>query len=172
MATSWAIQVLTPDYLVDGLFDESLNTSTAMYYFKEWYDADGILAISASLHLTAVQFQPTRLMAGPSSPATDWWGFSYSLVALIPRDESSLAHVTKNFNPKVVIPADIYVGPYRIHGTILSPDRQLGALRYYFNFAVRDAEIECLETGAKFQGLKAPYAIVRTHLLQGITQST
>ena len=49
MATPWSIQALTPDYLVDGLFDESLNNNTAMYYFKGWYDDDGKLAISASL---------------------------------------------------------------------------------------------------------------------------
>jgi len=92
---------------VDGLFDESLNNSTAMYYFKGWYDDDGKLAISASLHLTRVQLQPTRSMTGPAGPANDWWGFPHTLVALIPRDESSLAHVAKNFNPKFVIPADI-----------------------------------------------------------------
>jgi len=73
-----------------------------------------------------------------------------------------------NSRPKL---DNIYVGPYYIHGTVISPDKLLGNLRYYFNFAVRDAEIECLEAGAKFQGLKAPYVIVRTHLLQGIAQS-
>ncbi len=172
MATSWAVQVLTPDYLVEGLFDDSYDNNLAIYFFQGKYDSDGQLARTASIHLTSVQFQPTRHMTIPVSSATDWCTFAYSLVALIPHDENSLAFVTKNNNPKFIIPADIYVGPYHIHGMVQSPDKQLNALRYYFTFTVRDAEIECLEAGAKLPNMKAPYAVIRSHLMQGIVQHT
>lgn len=167
MATPWAIQVLTPDYLVDGLYDEKQDNSTAEFFFKS--DAGDSLGREASMHLTAVRFQPTRHMTIPASSATDWFVYSYSFVAIIPRDENSTIYVAKNNNFKNLIPADIYVGPYLIHGTILSRDKKLSIFRYWFSIAVRDAEIECQLPGAKLQDLKAPFALVRTHLLQGIT---
>ena len=94
--------------------------------------------------------------------------FPNTFVAIIPRDEASTAFVAKNNTSKNLIPADIYVGPYIIHGTILSPDNSFSILRYYFNFGVRDAVIDCQLPDTKLQGLKAPFVMVRTHLLQGI----
>jgi len=171
MATSWTLQVLTLDYLVEGLFDDNNDNHTATYYFRSWYDDEGKLAISASLHLTQVHIQPTRNATPPISSAAEWWSFSNNLIAVIPRDENSLAHVAKNNSPKSVIPADIFVGPYRIHGSVLCPDKQLSSVRYYFTFVVQDAEILCLDAETKLPSLKAPYAIVRTHLIQGMVRN-
>jgi hypothetical protein len=172
MATSWAIQVLTPDYLVEGLYDDSRDNNLATYFFQTRYDTDGQLARTASIHLTSAQIQPTRHMTTPVSMINDWSTYAYSLIALIPHDDNSMAHVSKNNNPKFIIPGDIYVGPYRVHGIVQSPEKQLNSLRYYFTFVVRDAEIECLEAGAKLQSMKVPLVVIRSHLVQGIVQGS
>jgi len=170
VATSWTIQVLTLDYLVEGLFDDSNDNHTAMYFFRSWYDDNGKLAISASIHLTKVHIQTMRNATPPVSSAAEWWSFSNNLIAIIPSDENSLAYVVKNNVPKSVISADVFVGPYRIHGSVLCPDKQLSSVRYYLNFVVQDAEILCLDVDAKLPSLQVPYAIVRTHLVQGIVR--
>jgi hypothetical protein len=164
----WLVQVLTPDYLVEGHFDEGDENYMGLYFFRAWPDLDGKLPVSACMHLTNARFQSMSNLTLPPSSATDWFGFPNNMLALFPRDELSLAYMFKNNAPKNLIPAEIYVGPYLIKGTILCPEKSLIALRIYFNFAVQDAVIECLTPGAKFQSHKEPFVMVRTHLVQGI----
>jgi hypothetical protein len=167
----WSIQVLTPDYLIDGGFDDSKDNGSAMYLFKAWPDMDSKLDASISMHLTSVRFQPVGSLTAPSGSVPDWFVFSNAFVALIPRDEVSTAYVAANNASMYLIPADIFVGSYIIRGTILCPDKNLSRLKYYFNFAVQNAQIESVTPGAKLQAFTAPFAIVRTHLIQGIAYS-
>jgi hypothetical protein len=169
MAAPWAIQVLTQDYLINGFYDESQDNSTAPFFFRAWADYDGKIANSAAMHLTNIQFQPTRASAFPGGSAADWFMYSHMVVAVMPHDEQSTLFVANNNNKnKYMIQADIFTGSYLIRGTVLCPDRKINRYQAYFNLPVQNAEISCLLPDARLQGLKAPFAIVRTHLIQGI----
>jgi hypothetical protein len=170
-STSWRIQLLTPEHLVEGIYDDRNDNETAMYFFQGRTDSDGKLAMGASLHLTTVRISSTRDSATPVSSAAEWWSFPNNLVAVMPHDDDSLAYVAKKNDSKHVIPADVYAGPYRIQGAIMSPNKELSILRYYFNFAVRDVEIVRVDADGAAPALRVPYAIVRTHLLQGIARN-
>lgn len=172
--SSWAVQVLTPDYLVDGYFDSEEDKMETAILFKA--DKDPNIYDTGNVHfltLTSARLQPISPVNNPiNSVVLPKWNMSAMsvFVAIIPRDEASTAYFMKMNPAKHAIAADVYVGPYIIHGTIVSPESDLMELTAYHTFAVRDAEIEHLYSGTPLTGLKMPCLLVNTHLLQGIAQ--
>jgi hypothetical protein len=160
----WSVQLLTTDYLVDGHLDGEDPTGP---WFLHVQGAD--LAM-ATLTLTEASFQPTAGQNILETQAAKWVLPSTGLyVAAIPRDADSLAYcANRNSGSKHPIPAVVFVGPYALRGTILSPDNDLDILAGYLTFAMQDVVIDSLAPGARLKALAAPYVIVRTLLVQGI----
>jgi hypothetical protein len=174
MATTWAIQVLTPDFLIDGRMDPQAGSD------RNWADtyifeasAGGPAYCTASVFFAEASLKATSTLVAPYDSATDMSLFgATAFVAAIPRDEASTAYLVKSNKYKSLISADIFVGSYLIHGKIWSPNKPesgLSFIKTYSRFVVQDARIDCLIPGAKMQGLEAPFAVVRTHLLQYAT---
>jgi hypothetical protein len=169
MATPWAIQLLTPDYLIYGFID---SDASDRYYSLTAADTTSSPS-SCVMHLTQAAFRPaTNLVPIDPSP-TEWFSFGWNafLVAL-PWDQSSVNYLVKENSYKFLVPADLYVGNYLIQGKVWSRDRSekdLSHLGFAHRFIVQDVTIDCLLPGSQLHGFKAPFAVVRTHLLQCAT---
>ncbi len=153
-----AVQILTPDYLVDGYIEEN----------------DGGWPLSG-FTLTSVRFEPTGPLNPPATTAANWCMLEKSpMVAAIPRDESILAYTKKLFRDwKYPLPAELYVGPYLIQGIVLCviKDTDLTVLMSALDeeAVVQDVVIDCLLPGTRLKRLSAPLAVVHTgNLLQGL----
>jgi hypothetical protein len=164
----WAVRLLTPDFLIDGYVDLEAHSEGAPFFQRQ----TGTLPLAA-LWLTSARFQATGPSSGPA-PAANNWSLAYSaaFVAVIPNDEPSLT-ATRAYTSDLrsAFPAELYVGPYAIRGQLLSPAAHTGdfaMLGSYLSLVVKDAEIDYRLPGAQLSGLKAPLAVVRTLLLQGI----
>ncbi len=152
-----AVQILTPDYLVEGYVEED----------------DGGWPFGG-FALTSVRFEPTGSLTPPATTAPNWHVLGKSpVVAAIPRDESILAYTKKTFRDwKYPLPAELYVGPYLIQGIVLrviketDPALLLSTLDEYA--VVQDVVIDCLLPGTRLKRLSSPLAVVYTEkLLQG-----
>ncbi len=160
----WSAQLLTTEYLVDGHLDGD-DPDGPWFLHVQAKD----LAM-ATLTLTQAGFQPTGGQNILPTQAAKWVLPSTALfVAVIPRDEGSMAYAGKqNASSKHSIGGVVFVGPYAMRGTILSPDADLDILSGYLTFAMQDVVIDNLAPGARLKGLAAPYVIVRTLLVHGI----
>ena len=160
----WSVQYLTTDYLVEGHMDGEDPTSP---WFLQVQSGD--LAM-ATLTLTEASYQPTAGQSILPAQAAKWVVPSTALyVGVIPRDEGSLAYCAKrNSGSKHPIPAVVFVGPYALSGTVMSPNNDLDILAGYMTFAMQNVTIDCLAPGARLKGLAAPYIVVRSLLLHGI----
>jgi hypothetical protein len=163
----WAVQLLTTDYLVDGNLDPDDPTGSWFLHVQS-----GELAM-ATLTLTQARMQPTGGLNATMPTAAKWSLPSTGMfVACIPRDEGGTAYALKrNSSSKHPIAGVVFVGPYAIRGTILSPDAGVDILAGYLTFAMQQVVIDCLAPGARLTGLAAPYVLVRSLLLHGIATS-
>lgn len=166
MASLWSIQVLTPDFLFDGRID---GDGGDKFYALTAAESSSQPS-SCRVHLTGASVQATGNLATPAGAIADWDFFGASaFVLIIPRDEASTTFLVKQNKFKSLIPADIYLGSYRISGKVWSsrkPEEGLDFLRNANRFLMQDARIDNLLPGAKMQTLEAPFAVARTHLLQ------
>ena len=160
----WSVQVLTPDYLIDGNFDSKDVGGLSFFSMQT-----GSNVPVASLQLSSALLQPTGNLAMPITPVAKWiTSFNDAFVGVIPLDEPSTAHALKNNKAPHPVPADVYVGPYLIRGIVMSPDKNLEILGDVLSFLVQNARITCLTSGAQMTEIRAPNMLVRTLLLQGI----
>jgi hypothetical protein len=156
----WAVQILTLDYLIEGQLDADRDR----YAFRLLgHDVSPLPVVSArlrptgSLALATPKIVPRVLVYGDC------------LVALVPRDQASLASAMQtNATFKQAIPAAAYVGPYVIHGQVLSLDSSLRVFEGYNGFPVQAAEIKCLIPGSPLTDLTAPYVLVLSRHKQAL----
>jgi hypothetical protein len=115
--THRAVEVLTVDYLNAG----AVGADDGKFLFQV---VGGVLGdfLIFSAHL-----QPRGDLAAPTDLAAPWaLVYADSPVALIPRGQASLGYALKaNSGWRHAVPAEVYVGPYRFSGSVLSPDKQL-----------------------------------------------
>jgi hypothetical protein len=163
----WSVQLLTTEYLVDGNLDGDDPTGPWFLHVQS-----GEIAMS-TLTLTQARIQATGALSVTMPAAAKWiLPSTATFVACIPRDEASTAYAVKqNSSSKHAIAGVVFVGPYAIRGTILSPNANLDILSGYGTFAMQQAVIDGLAPGARLTGLAAPYVLVRTMLLHGIVVS-
>ena len=158
------MQLLTTNYLVDGHLDGDDPDGPWFLHVQAQEMA------MATLTLTLASFQPTGGQNIVPTQAAKWaLPSTAQFVAVIPRDEGSRAYCNnRNSSSKHPIPAVVFVGPYVLRGTILSPGTDLDILAGYQTFAMQDVVIDNLAPGSQLKGLAAPYLIVRASLVQGI----
>jgi len=150
-------QILTSEYLVEGHLQnpEILNARDSDF----WNMREAMF--TSGVWLTTVTVQPT----GNYAVAAQSLGQAVrvcgdALVAVIPRDEASLALIRKNNAAwRYPLPAEVYAGPYVIRGTVLGKGNNLGAFDWD-TFLMRDVEISSVLPNSAWTGLKAPCAYV------------
>ena len=101
-----------------------------------------------SIQLPDVRLQPSGNLVTPAVSVNNWTtSVTHTIVPVIPCDQRGQAFmVEKHKKFKTEIPANIYVGPYVLQDTVLSPDKlELGVsfLSYFLNFLVKNAPIAC-----------------------------
>ena len=160
----WSVQLLTTEYLVDGHLDGDDPDGPWFLHVQPKEMA------MATLTLTQASFQPTGGQNIVPTQAAKWvLPSTAQFVAVIPRDEGSRAYCNnRNSSSKHPFPAVVFVGPYAMRGTIMSPDADLDILAGYETFAMQDVVIDNLAPGSQLKGQAAPYVIVRTLLMHGI----
>ena len=149
---SWAVQILTVDYLIEGTIDGS----------RERPAFNLIAGDARSIRVDRPQVTSTGRLDVPARPAVPWaLVYGNELVAIIPRDQASLNYALRaNESFKVPIPGEIYAGPYVFSGMIMSPDRKLRILEGYAAVVVQNATIDCLTSGTSMSRLQTPYVMV------------
>jgi len=156
--SSWLVQVLTLDYLIDGYMDGEMDKNIFRLADKSIPD----------LRLASVQFQPAGNLVAPLHAVVPWTLVnSESLVAIIPRDAASTTCAMQN-NAffKHPFQGEVYIGPYVLRGKVLAFADTVRILPMYPAFPMQDVEINCLLPGSKLLGLRAPYLAVMSHRRQ------
>lgn len=112
--------------------------------------------------------------SAPKAPAARWLLLETSpIVVAIPRDAASQAYTRELIgNPQVLLPAEIYVGPYLVQGMVLRDEEDTDTSSLVDTLSeyvlVQDAVVDCLAPGARLKRLSVPLAVVRTDaFLQG-----
>ncbi len=150
---NWAIDVLTTDFLISGYIDGERFYRAFVFFGGDF----------SSLALASARIQPTGNLAVPEALSAPWTViYGETLVAIIPRDQASLDHVTKaNADYKYAQLAEVYAGPYLLRGTLLSAGADVRTFAAYTTgFAMQSATISSLLPGARLSGLAAPYVMV------------
>lgn len=150
--TSWAVQILTVDYLIEGTIDPA----------RERPAFDLIAGDARAIRVDHPQVLPTGNLVVPARPAVPWaLVYGNRLVAIIPRDQACLDYaIKKNDSFDTPIPGEVFAGPYVFSGTIMSPDRKLRILEGYAALVLHNVTIDCLVVGTKLPRLQAPYVMV------------
>jgi hypothetical protein len=161
---TWALQLLTPDYLIDGLCDTDrypiYTFSSANYHSCIPTDA---------LQLISTRVRPTGSLVLPDSAVPNWNVTFYNgFIAVIPRDDASQDYFRSNLSQYPDVEVDVYTGPYVIHGTLPIEKKEFKKLEFLFSFIVKDAVIDCLHPNSFLHDYHVPFAMVRTLQVQGI----
>ncbi len=170
MADFWTIQVLTPDFLLEGRISTDIMmisdvTWTDPYILKAYdhnYISDDFVDL---VSLTETKVQPTGNLESTDALGTDWVINANNSIAFIPRDEASTTYLVKQNKFKSLITADMYIGSYLIHGKVWSPDKPdlgLKFLRKRLRLIIQDVTIVCQLPRTTLHGLEAPYAVLYT----------
>jgi hypothetical protein len=160
----WALRVLTPDYVIDGLCDTDrypiFTFSSANYHSCIPTDA---------LQLISTQIQSISGLILPANNTPNWNVTFYNgFVAVIPGDEASVRYFHSNLSKYPDVNVDVYAGPYLIRGILPIEKKEFKKLEFLFSFVVKDAVIDCLTPNSFLHDYHVPYAMVRTLLVQGI----
>jgi hypothetical protein len=175
MADHWTIQVLTPDFLLDGriLTDPITDATWTDPYILKAYEHNYIYESTVDLvYLTETKFQPTGNLAATDNIGTDCVINILNSIAFIPRDEASTAYLVKQNKFKSMFSADMYIGSYLIRGKVWNPDKpdsELKTIKKYLRLVMQDVTIDCQLPGAKLRGLKTQYAVLCTRYFQWAT---
>ena len=151
---SFALQVLTAEYLIEGTFESDLS----LQYFSRH---DQLVL----LPLTSVQIQTTGPVDIPTRTCTQFVVAGGNVVALIPRIEiTQMAEYEMmwklNKNPLLGV---FHVGAYVMEGKLM-----LQVADFFENpMLMVDVHIASRVPGARWGGLHAPFALVNTRLLDG-----
>ncbi len=149
---SWAVQILTVDYLIEGTVDAS----------RERLAFNLVSGDARAIRVDQPQVTSTGRLDVPARPTVPWaLVYGNELVAIIPRDQASLNYALRaNDNFKIPIQGEVYAGPYVFSGTIMSPDRKLRVLEGFAGVVLQNVTIDCLASGTSMSRLQAPYVMV------------
>jgi hypothetical protein len=163
----WRLQLLTGEYLVEGSFnpEESKVGSADIFEMscENILDGGGIEAFHR-MSLSDVSVRPTGLLSLPEQSYPEWSTAIFDeVIAVIPRDEASLRAAQKAFREyRYPLQVEIYAGPYRLRGKILSDSSIPRRSPFLMNQIVPlvGAEIDNLLPGANLHGLQAGWLLL------------
>lgn len=160
--TPWSIQILTSEYLVDGLMPDPHGGTF-----------QALLSMGSDAKLASAQVQPTGILTTPSTSYPEWTP-GPATIAVILRDDASMkaaADYSNSFGLKHSIRAVVYVGPYLIRGILKSPHKDIRTTTIHVvssstkEWFMTDAEIDCLAPGTRLRQLQAPQLVVLAHTM-------
>jgi hypothetical protein len=163
----WRLQLLSEEYLVEGSFnqDEFKVGSADIFEMscENVLDGGGIEAFHR-LSLTDVTLNVTGLLSLPELRYPEWNTAVFEqVIAVIPRDPASLQAAQKAFREyRYPLPVEIYAGPYRLRGQLLSDSSIPRRSPFLMNQVVPlvEAEIDNLLPGAKLSGLRSAWLLL------------
>jgi hypothetical protein len=161
----WALQVLTPDYIIDGLCD------TERYSPFTFCSANYQCAVPTdALQLEKVKLKSVGPNLAPPPESIPNWNITFynGFIAVIPNDEASTQFFHSNLSHYPMYPVDVYAGPYLFRGDLPIEKKDFKKLEFLYSYILKDVEIDCLCPDSFFHGVKVPYAMVRTLLVQGM----
>ena len=163
----WQLQLLTGEILIEGSYnpDEFRVGSADIFEMscENVLDGGGIEAFHR-LSLTDVSIKPTGMLDLPPQSYPEWAiTVIDQVIAIIPRDKASLQAAQKAFREyRYPLPVEIFAGPYRLRGKILSdstiPKRSPFLMSQIAPLA--EAEINNLLPGARMKGLRADWLLL------------
>ena len=166
--TLWRLQLLTSQYLIEGSFPVDEYRVGTMDIFDLASDStldEGGIEAFLHLHLTDVSVQPTGVRDISEQEYTEWGMYGFNeVVAVIPKNESSLKAAQKAFKEyRYPIAVELYAGPYRLRGKILS-DSTIPRRSPFLNSPIvpmEEVEIESLlPGGGKMVKRKIPWLLL------------
>ncbi len=167
----WAMQILTTEYLIEGLVQpQEYQFDDKDLFWNAFHGTVNEVGTKtfANKRLTDVQVQPTGSLAVPKQAYSQWrLTPSASLVAIIPNDDASRqAAQAACPDYKYPLRGVVYAGPYRIQCTVLLTNADHTNLYYEWSLLpVQAAEI--LPSG-QFAGLQVPWLFLNSGVVHGI----
>ena len=164
---TWAVQVLTRDYVVEGVLQPRIDDTTQ--YFA---DLTRLLKQGTNggidLTLVSARVQPTGNLAAAPRAFAEWtMRLDSNVAALMPADEDGANTLRQEYSHfKYPFPSALYVGAYQVQGTLLV-DNPLGWQDLRGFVPVADAQIDCLAPGARLSAWRLPWLLLNGALVQG-----
>ncbi len=163
----WRLQLLSEEYLVEGSFnsDEFKVGSSDIFEMscENILDGGGIEAFHR-LSLTGVTLNATGLLSLPEQHYPEWSTAIFDqVIAVIPRDLAGLQAAQKAFREyRYPLPVEVYAGPYRLRGKLLSDSSIPRRSPFLMNQVVPlvEAQIDNLLPGARLSGLQADWLLL------------
>lgn len=156
-APDQAIQILTPEYLIDCYSDPEDNI------FEYLSTADSTDDFNYTFK--SARIQPTGILSISPFSCQEWRGeYLASITALMPRDDAALEAARAAFeDSEYPFRVEIFAGQYLLRGVFMS---DMEDEPHFITFiAVKDAEIESLLPEAKMSHLSFPFLILNgTHI--------
>jgi hypothetical protein len=147
------VQVLTLDYVVEGMADFSGQNFIRL------------------IQLTDATMRSATGAAAPAPRGTTWAvGETMQGVVGVAAQGDAAAEQLFDYGSagKHELAADIYTGPYRVRGTLLSPLDDAEEIANLTPVVLRDAEIESLAAGSSLGGWRAQAVMLYMTQLQGV----
>lgn len=173
MENFWTIQVLTPDYLLEGsISTDMLNPQipfTSPSIFEAYYHHFGYDTTVPLITLTSTSVQPAGTLPVPQNPSPAWVVNADRAIAFIPREGASNTYLLKRNKYFSLVPADLILGSFLVQGSVWSPDKAdagLSFLKKCSRLILQDVIIDQLLPGAAFPRMEVPYAVICTWHLQ------
>jgi len=163
----WRLQLLTNEYLIEGSInpEESRVGSSDIFEMscENVLDGGGIEAFHR-LSFTDVSVRATGALNLPEQHYPEWGTAVFNdVIAVIPRDEASLQAAQKAFREyRYPLQVEIFAGPYRLRGKLLSDSTIPRRSPFLENQIVPlvEAEIDNLLPGASLHDLQADWLLV------------
>ncbi|MBA3873509.1 MAG: hypothetical protein H0X30_30630 [Anaerolineae bacterium] len=148
----FAIQVLTPDYLIEGHIPRNMT----------WHSL-------VEIEIAPAHYQPTGTMTLPAGSAPLLHVQQNALVAIMPQDEACATDVLKGFGTQHLLKVTMLLNHYRFTGMAFATSDNISTLTYADAILMQDATIDCLIVGAQRKVWTAPLALIYTRkMLQGL----
>jgi hypothetical protein len=152
-----AVRVLTPDYLIEGLW-EPADLENLMITVDE----EGI-GTSRSTQLNSVQIQPIGGNETASRTVSKFMARGDQIIAQIPRSDAQISSYDYWKSYKKPLAATFYFGPYTIRGSLMHTNLEI----FEHIMPMCDLRITSQRDGEKFSEINAPFALVNTRWLIG-----
>jgi len=162
----WRLQLLTGEYLVEGCFNAEEEVGSADIFemsCENVLDGGGIEAFHR-MSLTEVSVRPTGILSLPEQSYPEWSTAIFDeVIAVIPLDKASLQAAQKAFREyRYPLQVEIYSGPYRLRGKILSDSTIPRRSPFLMNqmAPLVQAEVDNLLPGASLHGFRADWLLL------------
>jgi hypothetical protein len=145
------VRVLTLDYVVEGTAELSGQNLIRLYW------------------VTDATMRPASGGAAPEPLGSTWavGENDEALIAIAALDSGGAERLEGFGNPgRHELRADVFTGPYRVRGTIASPDDDPRVVANLGRIVMRDAEIACLAPGG--DAWAVPSVLLFMRQVQGI----